>query len=264
MRWIGALIVMCTLVASGLPLAHAETRAEQLKNAGIAAAKKKDWELARKNFDDSYALDPRPFTLFNLASAQRNTEHLVQARASYVKFLADTKDSREANIPKFRDLAKDALLKLATEIPTVRVRVTGVAPPYVVVLDGRTLEAQELAVPVEVDPGEHTVVVRRGEDEIDRKSVTATKGDRLDTELVGKPLPPPTPTLPDPSVEKPLPPPPPPPRPDRSRSVLSSGWFWGITSAVLVGAAVGGGYYYYQTHTEDPTRGTLGGPIAVP
>jgi len=257
MRWIHTLVVTFAIVMSGIAFAQADTRAEQLKNAGIAAAKKKDWELARKSFDESYALDPRPLTLFNLAGAQRNTQRLVQARASYRRFLDDTKDSRESNVAKFRGLAEDALEKLASEIPTVRVRVKDVAPPYSIVLDERVLEPQEMETPIGVDPGEHTVVVRRGQEEIDRKSVTVAKGNRIETELVGKPLPKPAPTLPAPRVENPLPPSPP-ARHENSGGLLSSGWFWGITSAILVGAAVGGGFYYYQTHTESPTRGTLG------
>ncbi len=263
MRWIGALVVMFAMVASEAPPAQAETRAAKLKNAGMSAAKKKDWELARKNFGDSYALDPLPLTLFNLASAQRNTDRLVEARASFLRFLAETKDRGEANIPKFRSLAKDALLKLQVEIPTVRVRVTGVAPPYVVVVDGRAIDGQQLKRPIAIDPGEHTVLVRRGQAEIDRKSVAAGKGDRIETDLVGKPLPMAVLTLPAPSATTPLVPPSPRARRAR-RSFLSSDWFWGITGAVVGAVVIGGSYNYYQTHPEAATRGTLGGPIELP
>jgi hypothetical protein len=76
-------IAAALLVASPASADQANT----LKQQGLRAAKDKNWEVARERFEQSYALDPRPLTLFNLAVAQEHTSRLVDARESYARFL---------------------------------------------------------------------------------------------------------------------------------------------------------------------------------
>lgn len=236
------------------PLAVAD-RAEDLKQEGVAAARRNDWELARKRFEASYALEPRPLTLYNLAAAEERTDKLLAARATFAKFLSTTKVGEH---DKFRTLAGTAVEKLDKQIPTVRIRVVGFSAGMTVTLDGKPAP---LDTPIEVDPGAHEAVGRRDAVTV-RRSITVDRGEREELEL----------TAPPPKVVEPQPPPvvvenkqPVPVETEPSkRSIFSSGWFWTATAVVVVGAA-GGYYFFVHDRTEDPTRGTLGrGVIDLP
>jgi len=248
--------------------ARADGNAEALKQQGIQAAQSKDWELARKRFEESYALDPRPLTLFNLAAAQEHTEKLIAARNSYTTFLDKSPPGKNE---KFRKLAKAAITSLDEQIPTVHVTVNGLVGGDSVEIDGHAMTATELSTPVALDPGDHMLVVLRGNESVVRKSVITSAGARDEVVLA----------VPPPHAETVIVVPPkltvdphPPiavvtvaPRPvEHHTSIFASRWFWGITAVVVVGAATAGGYFYYHdTPTGDPTHGTLGpGVVGVP
>jgi hypothetical protein len=246
------LALLCPLVA------RADNKADTLKKQGVAAAQRKDWGRARELFEQSYNLDPRPLTLYNLAAAQEHTAHLVQARASYQTFLDLTKSGTN---DEFRAAATAALQKLQTAIPTVRVRATGFTADTRITVDDHAVSVTD---PIALDPGTHTFTAIRGIDVVATKQLALSAGAREELELTAPPLPPPVPLRPPPDREPERPPPPPPPPPAHERGVLASPWFWVIASTVVAGAAAGGAYYYHQTHASDPSRGTLGGTIAAP
>jgi hypothetical protein len=251
------LAIVAVLLAASVARADP---AATLKQQGLQAAKAKNWELARERFEQSYALDPRPLTLFNLAVAQEHTDRLVEARASYARFL-DQPASRDSE--PFRKLAQTALAALDQAIPTLRVHTTGLAPGDVVELDGSALAGDR---PTPLDPGNHAIVVRRAGEPVAQRTVAVDRGARSDVELA-VPVPPPVPpprVEPPPApvvqltVERPAPPPP------EHHGVVHSGWFWGAAAVVVLGAA-GAGYYYLHVPNRDPTRGTLGpGVLPVP
>ena len=253
-----AIVLAAAFAAFAAHAAHADT-AESLKREGMAAAQQKDWELARQKFEASYALDPRPLTLFNLATAQEKADKLVAARASFRAFLE--KSPRGGDAEQFRAIAKTKLAALEKAIPTLSIQISGFTAGTSVELDGRAVAAPELAAPIAVDPGDHVMVVLRGGASIVRRTVGIGRGDGAEVELTAPP-PPVTAPAPAPAV---VAPPPPPPKPRRG-GVLSSGWFWGVAAAVVVGAAAGGYYYRNGSPFEsDPTRGTLGpGTLTVP
>ncbi|HMG24581.1 MAG TPA: hypothetical protein VK607_24765 [Kofleriaceae bacterium] len=258
-RWTVALAALAAaVVVAAAPVARAD-QAPALEQQGRKAARDHDWESARERFEQAYALDPRPVTLFELAVAQEHTERLVEARESYALFLEQP--ATRAN-ELFRQQAKHAIPALDAAIPTLRVRATGLAASDAVEIDGRAVTAAE---PVALDPGAHTLVVRRGREAIAQRTITLARGARDEVELAA-PAPPP-PVVPPPVVPVPAPPTPAltferaPPAPERT-SILRSGWFWGATAAVVV--ATGAGIYYFSS-SRDPTRGTLGpGVITVP
>jgi hypothetical protein len=237
---------------------HAD-QANTLKQQGLRAAKEKNWEIARERFEQSYSLDPRPLTLFNLAVAQEHTSRLVASRESYATFLEQPATSESE---PFRTLAKRAIATLNEAIPTLRIRAISLGPDDTIEVDGTTVAITE---PVAVDPGSHTVAVRRGREVILQRSVTLVRAGREVIDLVVPIAQPPPP----PRVEPPAQPNKltferqPPPSPERG-GMLRSRWFWGITAAVVLGAA-GATYYYLSVPTQDPMRGTLGpGVLPVP
>ena len=234
-------------------------QASTLKQQGLKAAKDKNWEVARERFEQSYSLDPRPLTLFNLAVAQEHTSRLVEARESYATFL---EQPAAGESEPFRKLAREAIPTLDKAIPTLRIRASGLAPDDAIEVDGRTVT---IAEPLALDPGSHTIIVRRGREPIAQRSITLARAAREEVELAV----PVAPALVPPRVEPRAEPtrltfertttPPP-----RARGgLLRSGWFWGITAAVVVGAA-GATYYYLSAPVHEPTKGTLGPAIPIP
>jgi hypothetical protein len=234
--------------------------ADALKQQGVAAAQHGDWELARQRFEQSYALEPRPLTLYNLAAAQEHTDKLVAARASYEAFL---KKTAKGEHDKFRKFAAEAIAKLDQAIPRIRIRSTGFAAGTAVRLDGRALAASELAGDIAVDPGDHTVTVVRGSDTVARSAVRLARGVHEDVALVAPPPPVPVPAPPA-TTPAPTEPARAPEKPHAERSVLASPWLWAIAGAIVVGTVAGVGYYEYR-QPGDPTKGTLGpGVLQIP
>ena len=251
-----ALVIALSLAAPGV--VRAEPNAETLNQEGIKAAQAKDWEQARQRFTESYTLDPRPTTLYNRANAEERTDHLIAARDSYTKYLADTPPGDH---DAFRARATKALAALDEAIPTLRIVATGFPATAVLSLDGQDVTAK-LDAPIPIDPGEHAVQVRNGPDVLTQRSVTVQRGAREQMELAGR--------HDDTALAHPDATPPngaaiaiatqiPPPRPTtRSHhSVFASPWFWGATSAVVLGIAAGS-YYHFVYEVTTPTRGTLG------
>jgi len=235
------------------------TPAQQLNSEGIRAARTKDWETARKKFEQSYAADPQPGTLFNLANAQDKTQKFVAARASYNLYL---QRSRPGEDDTFRKVAVEMLSKLETKVATISITTT-YGNDVAIELDGRVLDPVELATPIAVDPGEHRLTVQKGSDVLQTRSIRATAGERIETSLSAPKLPDPYTVKPaeSPVVVAPTPHQTPPPKP-HGRSIFSSPWFWSATSIVVLGVAAGG---YYEFTTRDPVRGTLGpGVISAP
>src|SRR5262249_51516370 len=111
-------VLIALWIAAAALDAAAEPRAEALKQEGLEAARQKNWEPARQRFEASYALDPRPLTLYNLAAAQENTGKLLAARTSYRTFLDTSAAAGERD--RFRAIARDKLANLELVIPTVR------------------------------------------------------------------------------------------------------------------------------------------------
>ena len=240
-----AALLLCLVCAT----AAAET-AEELKQQGLAAAQAKNWELARQKFEASYALSPQPFMLFNLATAQEQTERLVEARKSYATFLASSTAPDEA---KFRSIAKTKGAALDKAIPTLAVRATGFDADVRFELDGHPAD---ITAPLSVDPGEHAVAAKRGTDVLAQRTLKLARGARETIDLI----PPPREVRPTSIMQQPPPPQPPPEQPARPhKSVLGSKWFWGAAAVVVVGATAGGYYAAFgNPFAPDATTGTLG------
>ncbi len=263
MRRLAALAAtLCLVLASSG--AHAQStepteadRASALAHlqSGISAAQAGDWEAARAEFTEAYGFVPSTRVLMNLAGAQRHTGQLVEARVSYQRWLREATD-RDA---QFRPTIEQELASLEREIPQVVVTLHGAIPGDTVELDGAAITTGE-AHPA--NPGDHVVVVRRGETELHSEPFTLAASDWHEVEV----------TLPgvDPTPDA---------DPDGAAArhslitereheeITSSPWFWvgvgggaalvlGIVIGVAVAASSGGG------SAPIPDMGTLG-PFAL-
>lgn len=236
-------LVLALLLISSTVLAD---DAKTLKQEGLAAAQAKDWELARQKFEASYGIEPDPFTLYNLAAAQEHTDRLIAARASYAKFLDQTKPGQG---DRFRAAAKKQLPILDGAIPTLRIKTVGFSSAAIIELDGRALVANELTAPFAIDPGKHVVLARQDAHVLARQELTSARGAHDEITL----------TAPPPKVDKPPPPPVvvrPVEKEPEKRGALRSPLLWtGVAVAVIGGAAA---YYFLYYNKTDPTPGTLG------
>ena len=114
-------IIMLCLVVTPVFANPKATPAAQLNSDGIKAARAKDWETARQKFEQSYAIDPEPGTLFNLANAQEKTDKLVAARSSYNLYLQKSKPGDDDT---FRKAATAKLAELDGKIVTLKITTT--------------------------------------------------------------------------------------------------------------------------------------------
>lgn len=123
--------------------------------AGLAYAERGKWEDALREFEEAYALEPSPSTLFDIAQARAQLKRYATASEAYRTLLRDPNSLSASQLR----IAKEGLA--ASEIRIARLVVTDVRPDDVVRVDGTARDAKG---PIELDPGAHTVeVVRAGE-----------------------------------------------------------------------------------------------------
>lgn len=252
-----ALAGLAALVLLALPAAPARAQSDAdratalaMLQAGVDAAQDGDWESARVAFGRAYALVASTRVLMNLAGAQRHCDRLLEARASYERWLADATD-RDAS---YRPTVEQALAEIDTEIPRLVVLVRNGQPDDVIQLDGATINVGESML---ADPGTHTVTLMRGEATIASEPIELVVGDHQEVTLAAPSFAPAdvastTPTR----TVAPL-------MTDRANDdVTESPWFWvgvggggvvllGVIIGVAVAASSGG-------ETPPPDMGTLG------
>lgn len=254
-----AIALAVSAVALAPPEAAADSRvplARRLFNEGVEAARKSDWTAALDRFARSYELAPRTKTLFNLAGAQMQTDHLVDASESYRRFLRETRDG---GYEAYRKEARALLADLEKRIPFVTVRVIGLSPGDRVLVDERSFPAGGLGESMPIDPGVHAVRVERDGRAIGQRSFTVGEGAAERVEVVV----PPRTALPGPDTPAPAggpsitASPPPSGKRGESSSIFGSPWFW-TAVAVIAAGGTGAGYFLTREGDAAPTAGTLG------
>lgn len=235
--------------------------------AGIGAARAGDWGAARGHFARSYALNPRPSALFNLAGAQAQTGALVAAAESYREYLAHRDERNADRVTE----AEGALADLEARIATVTVTLDGLAPGDEVRLDGAPIRSLLLDHAIPLDPGAHRFAVTRDGAEVAAASVDAREGARLTLTIDVPPPPAPTPaevvsdapSEPEPPTRPPVAPA---PTDDGGEDVLGSWWLWTIVAGVLtLGGAIAIGVAVTTPGDPPPSVGfAFGTPVRVP
>lgn len=256
---LAAAVVPATAIAQN---ASQESVARRHFNDGVAAYRARDYEKARELFAKAHALAPdHLLVLFSLADTEAKTGRLIEATRHFQKFLSATTDADHARL---RARANQALAGLATRTPSIKLRILGLDRADSIKVNGQPFAAALLGEQVPVNPGELVIEVVRGVEVIATRKATLAETATTETVEMQVPLAP----RPDEVVDKPpdevITGPSPEPRDDGGSSVLSSGWFW-LTTAAIVGAGAGAGYYFlhYRPRQPDPTMGTLGGGIEL-
>lgn len=208
------------------------SRAEAaFKRAGAAFdAGKLDVALA--NYQESYALWPRPRTLLNLGVVLRKLGRVAEA----ANLLAEYVEHEAADAERV-DAVRRTLAELDAELGRVQIAQLGSGP---VTLDGQEIQADLLDRPVRVPVGQHRIS-QSG----DTVQIAVSKGQELSIE-VGRAAPEPAvvaPPPPPPAEEKPVVVAPPPRGPRPTRHFL-----W--TGAVTLVAAGATGFLAYRLGTQ--------------
>jgi hypothetical protein len=154
--------------------------ARALFREGLEHANAGRWDEARQRFERSYGIAPRLPTLLNLAGAQVQSGRLVAGAESYRRFISEAQRGREARMV---GQARDALAAVEPRIAQITVSAPGLGREDAILLDGETLAPAAIGVAVPVDPGAHTLVVRRGETERAREAVELREGERREVTL---------------------------------------------------------------------------------
>lgn len=211
--------------------------ARRLFRSGLAHAREGDWEDAHADFQRSYDIAPVPTTLLNLAGAQVQLGRLVAGAESYRRFLSQADSGRAA---RYREEAQRALEAVEQRVASVVVGAHGIREGDALQVDGDDVSRSVMGVPLPLDPGEHTIAVRRGGRVLVSETVELEEGEERRVALM---VPAPTPAevaaaSSQPSAE-PLDPSSDPASADTgSGGVLASPWLWAGVGAVIVGAVV--------------------------
>ena len=147
--------------------------ARELFQAGVEATQSSNWAAALDAFGRVYALTHRAEVLLNLATAQAQTGALLNAIESYRRFLTSATPALQE---QHGEQARAALAQVEARIPRLRIDASG-GSGTLVVLDGTALSSAELGVPLPLDPGTHTVVLREGDNLLDQESITLSEGE---------------------------------------------------------------------------------------
>ncbi len=237
-------VLLCAAVGPDASQVHPlsqDDQAQQAFHEGVDAARQERWIDARAHFERAYELSPRPVVLINLAGAQARSGHLIEAAKNYHRILDDRPTPDTA---PFRQAAGDVLPALEARIPRVRLAPSSLGASDTIQIDGQLVSAAALDGGYPLDPGTHTLVVKRADVERARVLFSLAERERHDITL---PLPlipaapPPSSAISRSQLSSPATSPP-------GRRWWSSPWTWtgvaviiAATTALVVAASQRGG-----------------------
>ena len=178
---LGSVVVLASSSArAGDPAAARE----QVK-LGYQLAQDGKCEEAIPHFTESLRLDVKAITLINLAACEEKTSKLADALGHWVEARARAQAEGNAAI---EEEAEKKTKALESRVPKLTLAVQNATPDVEVVRDGVTLGAASMGVPLPVNPGAHTLVVRaKGHDDTSQ-SITIAEAETKRVELqVGAP-----------------------------------------------------------------------------
>jgi hypothetical protein len=144
--------------------------AEAVFKEGRKLAERGDYAAACPRFAESLRLDPAPGTRLNLADCEEHLGKLASAWQDYQRAIGQLAASDDR-----LSIARARVSALDRRIPRIVVKLPDDAPADTVVLkDDDAIEPGDLGLPVPIDPGEHTIVVR-AKGHADRRYAVAMK-----------------------------------------------------------------------------------------
>lgn len=222
---------LCALALSFIgPRVRADDNAaaaDQLYKEARALAQKGDYATACPKFEASYKLDRAVGTLLNLADCHEHIGKTASAWAEWNEAIELAKRNKDDVREKFATKRRN---QIEPKLARLKVEVTNPVASLSVYRDQSLLADATYNTALPIDPGEHEISVRRGDQVLKREPVTTKQGETstvsfdlkaLDeaTPATETPPPPPTTTAP-PSATAPPPPPPATPPPSSSQKTI--------------------------------------------
>ena len=153
-------------VTTSVSAPSSETAAEAAFSAGRALLKEGRYEEACKKFDASFILDPALGTLLNLADCLERSGRTASAWRRYREAagMALLKGQREREA-----IAREKVADLEPNLCRLTVRASSAG--LAIRRDGVPVGAEELDLPVPVDPGKHVLEAASGGQTVARREV---------------------------------------------------------------------------------------------
>lgn len=189
---IGAACAACALAPRAARADDAAT-AQALFDEATALKAKEDWAGACPKFESSYKLDPALGTLLNLANCLEKLGKIASAWARWEEaFQWATKHGDDR--AEYAKTQRDALVP---RLPKLEIQVTGRAPALSIERDASKVTEAMYGVALPVDPGEHTVFVKRDDEILKTEKVQVAEAQSakltFDLAAIEKAAPPPKP-----------------------------------------------------------------------
>ncbi len=177
------------LVFLALSTAHAAPAAAQdiavaeaLFDRGLADMKAGKYETGCKALAESQRLDPRPGTLFTLATCEADWGHIATAVSRFRDYLAlyntlsSEKKASQGERPK---VAEETRARLSPDVPQLTLSLPKDAPAGTVVeRNGEIVAASTLGIALPVDPGEQVLTVKTPSGAAREQRITIVKGEK--------------------------------------------------------------------------------------
>ena len=158
---LGAACLMLLFAASAAaePSKEDVARADALFRAAQALMQAGSVTEACAKFSESYAIDPAPGALLNLAACHEKDKKPGSAAREYEQ-LADLMSKGKSRDDRERlKFATDALARLEPHLTRAAFDVTALPSVYALKMDGAALPPADIAKARPIDPGDHTVEI---------------------------------------------------------------------------------------------------------
>lgn len=181
-RW-GTVMTLCGAVIFSVTLSsadnsEAEKRRTELYREGQQLAEKNRWQEAVEKFREVVKIRYAPKAAMALAFAEAKLGHLLTARELYRNVVADANAAGQSNESA---LAQEALGQVDAKIPRITLKVQGGQAIDKVTVDGQNAPVANSVV--ELDPGQHKLVISSRGNKDFTSPVALLEGARLTIEI---------------------------------------------------------------------------------
>lgn len=190
---LGAAVAACSLAPRIARADDDAASAQALFDQAMTLKANDDWAGACPKFESSYKLDPALGTLLNLANCFEKLGKVASAWARWeeaYQWATKNGDDRAEYAKTQRDALVPRLPKLKIDVPTR-------APALSIERDSSKVSDAMYGVALPVDPGEHTVFVKRDDEVLKTTKVKVVEAQSaeisLDLAAIEKAAPPPRP-----------------------------------------------------------------------
>ncbi len=241
---IAALVIGLTLPRVVLAQTDTDTqRARDLFSEGVELSGSGQYEQAAAKFQEAYSIVQAPNIAYNLAVALVELGHVVDA-SEYVQAVLDDAEAPR-DVQRLATQLKGTIDARIGHLTVTLIQSRGTAS---ILLDGSSLDDDQIGVAVPVDPGDHVVTAEQGGNVLERQQTSVSAGQSQDVMLD------PTTWASGAALDAELYDEAPAEEDDGGGgSILGKWWFWTVVGVVVIGGAIAIGVA--ASSTEGPLEG---------